>query len=181
MSDKLRVLLVTLVCTLPADQLSKAWVAARIPLTGAAANVPVIDGFFYLSHVRNAGVAFGLIRDWPWEWRLLVFSLILAMGCVVVIVFYRALAPGDRFNAFALGLILGGAFGNLIDRVFRGEVIDFMHFEFWGGFAWPDFNLADAFIVVGVCTLMLELLVSEGARRDGTVKQSGESGESIDV
>jgi len=64
--------------------------------------------------------------------------------------------PGDRLSALALGLILGGAVGNLLDRIFRGEVVDFLHFKLWRGYTWPDFNLADSFIVVGVGLLILE-------------------------
>jgi len=170
MSDKLRVLLLTLAATLSADQLSKAWVNTRVP-RGVDGYISLIDGFFSISHVRNAGAAFGIIREWPWAWRMIVFSFMFAMGCTLVVVFYRALAPGDRINAGALGLILGGATGNWIDRVMRGEVIDFLHFDLWSGYAWPDFNLADTFIVVGVCTLMIELLTSEGASRAGGVAQ----------
>ena len=61
--------------------------------------------------------------------------------------------------------ILGGAVGNLLDRIFRGEVVDFLHFKIWRGYSWPDFNLADSFIVVGVGLLVLELLASEGEDR----------------
>ena len=71
-----------------------------------------------------------------------------------------------------LGLILGGAVGNLVDRIFRQEVIDFLHFRLWRGYSWPDFNVADSAIVVGVGLLILDLLASEGEQRassgDGT-------------
>jgi len=60
---------------------------------------------------------------------------------------------------------MGGALGNLIDRLTRGEVIDFLHFRLWGNRSWPDFNLADSFLVVGVAALMLELLASEAESR----------------
>ena len=79
--------------------------------------------------------------------------------------FFRKLAPGDRLSALALGCILGGAVGNLIDRVLRGEVVDFLHFRLWGGYSWPDFNFADSFIVIGVGLLLLELLAAEGESR----------------
>jgi signal peptidase II len=180
MSVKLRVLLFTLALTLPADQLSKAWVNARVP-RGVDGYIALIDGFFSISHVRNAGAAFGLIREWPWAWRMAVFSLMFAMGCTIVVVFYRALAPGDRINACALGLILSGACGNWIDRVLRGEVIDFLHFDLWRGYAWPDFNLADMFIVVGVCTLMVELLASEGESRGGPTERPTVSSDADDA
>lgn len=165
MTRKLRVLLTTLLCTLPADQLTKAWVAANVPRESFADRIPIIEDFFYISHARNPGAAFGLMIDWSPHWRLLVFAIAFSMASAVVLSFYRGLAPGDRFNACALGFIMGGAMGNLIDRITRGEVIDFLHFRLWGDRAWPDFNLADCFIVVGVAALMLELLASEGAIR----------------
>ena len=64
-----------------------------------------------------------------------------------------------------MGLILGGALGNLFDRIRFGEVVDFLHFRLWAGYSWPDFNLADSFIVVGVALLLLELLAAEGESR----------------
>ena len=92
-------------------------------------------------------------------------STLFAIG--LIISFFRQLAPGDRLSALALGLILGGAVGNLLDRLRYGEVVDFLHFTLWGGYSWPDFNFADRFIVVGVALLVLELLATEGeiARR----------------
>jgi signal peptidase II len=88
--------------------------------------------------------------------------------------FYRRLAPGERLSALSLGMILGGAGGNLVDRIFRGEVVDFLHFRLWGGYQWPDFNLADSFIVVGVALLLIELLASEAEARGGPA--GGDSG-----
>ena len=84
------------------------------------------------------------------------------VAILIVISFYRRLAPGEKLSSLALGLILGGAVGNLIDRVTRGEVVDFLHFRLWHGYSWPDFNFADTFIVVGVALLVLELLATEG-------------------
>ena len=88
---------------------------------------------------------------------------VVAIG--IILSFFRQLAPGDRLSSLALGLILGGACGNLTDRITRDEVVDFLHFRLWGGYSWPDFNLADSFIVVGVAILILELLATEGEDR----------------
>jgi len=165
MTRKLKVLLGTLALALPADQLAKAWVVANVPPESYADRIPIVEGFFYISHARNPGAAFGLMIDWAPQWRMLVFAIAFSLASAVVLSFYRGLAPRDRFNACALGLILGGAMGNLTDRIIRGEVVDFLHFRLWGDRAWPDFNLADCFIVVGVAALMLELLASEGAVR----------------
>jgi signal peptidase II len=107
-----------------------------------------------------------LFADAPVVIRLTLFIGITLVALGMVVSFYRKLAPGDRFSALSLGLILGGAIGNLIDRIFRGEVVDFLHFRLWGGYQWPDFNLADSFIVVGVAFLVIELLAAEGESRD---------------
>lgn len=165
MTPKLRALSLAVLVALPIDQLSKAWVAAHVPLGATAERIPLVEGLFYIGHVRNAGAAFGLLQDWPSAWRLAVFVVVAAIAVVVIVAFYRALAPRDRVDAAALGCILGGALGNLFDRFVHGEVIDFLHVRLWGDGAWPDFNLADVFIVVGVTTLILELLASEGAAR----------------
>jgi len=130
-----------------------------------ADRVPVIEGFFYLTHVRNPGAAFGLFADGDPQVRMWLFIGVSIVAVGIVFSFFRQLAPGDRLSALALGLILGGAVGNLGDRVVRGEVVDFLHFRLWRGYAWPDFNLADTFIVVGVAILILEMLATEGEDR----------------
>ena len=130
-----------------------------------ADRIPIISGFFYLTHVRNTGAAFGLFADAPQVYRLVFFVSVSLIAVGIIIAFYRKLSPGDRLAALALGLILGGAVGNLIDRIFRQEVIDFLHFRLWRGYSWPDFNVADSAIVVGVGLLVLELLATEGEQR----------------
>ena len=100
------------------------------------------------------------------------------MAVFIIISFYRKLGPGEKLSAFALGSILGGAVGNLLDRLFRsgelfnGEVVDFLHFILWGGYSWPDFNLADTFIVSGVGLLILELFATEGESRANPARSS---------
>ncbi len=145
------------------DQATKLAVAANLSFSD---RIPVIEDFFYITHARNPGAAFGLFGDAPVVIRLTLFIGITLVALGMVVNFYRKLAPGDRFSALSLGLILGGAVGNLIDRVFRGEVVDFLHFRLWGGYQWPDFNLADSFIVVGVAFLVIELLAAEGEARN---------------
>jgi signal peptidase II len=148
--------------SLPLDLVSK-WIVERN--LSYADRIPVIEGFFYLTHVRNPGAAFGLFADGDPRLRLFVFIAVSIVAVFIILSFFRQLAPGDRLSALALGLILGGAVGNLLDRVFRGEVVDFLHFKLWRGYSWPDFNFADSFIVVGVGLLVLELLASEGEGR----------------
>jgi len=151
--------------TLLLDIPTKFWVESAIPVRG---RVPILDGFLYLTHARNPGAAFGLFEHAPREWRLAAFTVVSAIAISVIAVFYRRLTPRDDRNAMALGLILGGTFGNLFDRLWRGEVIDFLHVRLWTGYVWPDFNVADVAILLGVAALIIELLVSEANARSET-------------
>ena len=162
MAPKLRVLLLAFAIALPLDLLTKFLVDRYI---GYADRITVIEGFFYLTHVRNPGAAFGLFAESDVLLRQFFFIGVSFLAIFIILSFFRQLAPGDRLSSLALGLILGGAVGNLFDRIARGEVVDFLHFRLWGGYSWPDFNLADSFIVVGVGVLLLELLASEGENR----------------
>ncbi len=165
MSPKLRVFLITFCVSLPLDLISKLIIDQNLTY---ADRIPVIEGFFYLTHVRNAGAAFGMFADADPVLRRIFFIGISVVAIGIILSFFRQLAPGDRLSSLALGLILGGAVGNLTDRIARDEVVDFLHFRLWGGYSWPDFNLADSFIVVGVAILILELLATEGEDRAGT-------------
>jgi signal peptidase II len=163
LSPKTKVFASTGVVALVLDLATKTWILTHLSF---ADRIEVIEGFFYLTHVRNPGAAFSMFATAPEQFRMFFFVGISLLALGIIFSFFRQLAPGDRFPAFALGSILGGAAGNLVDRVFRGgEVVDFLHFRLWRGYEWPDFNLADTFIVVGVGLLILELLVSEGEDR----------------
>ena len=162
MPPKFKTFSVAFVVALALDQATKIWISESLSYSD---RIGVIDGFFYLTHVRNPGAAFGMFTSVASEIRLPVFIGVAILAIGIIFSFYRQLAPGDRFTALTLGLILGGAVGNLLDRIFRGEVVDFLHFRLWTGYSWPDFNLADSFIVVGVVLLLLQLLATEGENR----------------
>lgn len=136
------------------DRFSKWLIAQTIPLHGS---IPVIPGLFKLTHVTNGGAAFGLFADSPSELRIvfLVFFSILAL--VVVLALLWRHTQGLNSTAVALSLILGGALGNLWDRVLSGHVVDFLEF-YIGQYVWPDFNVADSAIVVGAAILMVEIM-----------------------
>jgi signal peptidase II len=159
MTPKAKVFLGAVAFALPLDQLTKTWIVRSLSF---ADRIPVIEGFFSITHVRNPGAAFSLFATSPEPFRRIFFVVVTLVAIALVFSFYRKLAPGERLSALALGLVLGGAVGNLIDRLVYGEVIDFLHFRLLGGYSWPDFNLADSFIVVGVGLLVLELFASEG-------------------
>lgn len=159
MTPKLRWLLLTILVVVPLDQMAKGWIGTNLPFGDRRA---VIEGFFYLSHVRNSGIAFGMLDDIPDPWRTLGFVVVAVVAAGVILSFFGRLAPRDRFGALALGLVFGGAAGNFLDRVRTGEVVDFLHFRLWAGYSWPDFNMADVCIVTGVAMLVFQLLVAEG-------------------
>ncbi len=121
--------------------------------------VSVIDGSFSLTLVMNPGLAFGMLAGTPAGWRWLVALLSIGALGVLAVVGLRMLPTGGRLTPFALGLIFGGAVGNLIDRARFGAVVDFLDF-YWRGYHWPAFNVADASISVGVVLLALRMLTA---------------------
>jgi signal peptidase II len=140
------------------DQITKLIALARL-VPGAP--VRVIDGFLALTLVLNPGLAFGLLGSMPTEWRWIVALLSLVALVVMVRVALRILPRGGFVDHGAIGLIFGGAIGNLIDRVRFGAVVDFVDVHY-GGWHWPAFNVADSAITVGV-TLLAVRLLGEGA------------------
>ncbi len=156
MTPKLRTLLVLVGVIVPLDQISKIWVAHAIPYGGRQ---PVIDGFFAITHARNPGAALGLAPDVP----VIVFIGLTLVALGLIVSFYRRLESGDRLSALSLGMILAGAIGNLIDRIWHGEVVDFLQFDL-GLFIFPDFNVADSAIVIGVALLLLDVVTQEAEK-----------------
>jgi signal peptidase II len=137
------------------DQASKVWAVRNLPLFELREIVP---GFFGLVHVRNTGVAFSLLSnlDPRWVHPLLILATMLAMGAVLA---YIAFLPCRGAAPVGLGLILGGAIGNLIDRARLGYVVDFLDL-YWHNHHWPTFNVADVGITVGVALLLIDMVVS---------------------
>jgi signal peptidase II len=124
-------------------------------------SIPLIDGLFSLTYIRNTGAAFGIFAGSAAAFRLpflIVFSLV-AVGFVVMML--RRLPENQTGLITALAFIIGGAVGNLIDRIAYGEVIDFLD-VYWGRYHWPAFNLADSFITVGVLITVFYLIQAKG-------------------
>ena len=136
------------------DQATKHVALARL---SPGVPVPVFDGWLALTLVMNPGLAFGLLGGLPAAWRWIVVALSLAALAVLVRVALRVLPTGGRMGLVAIGLIFGGAVGNLIDRARFGAVVDFVDVH-WRGYHWPAFNVADSAITVGVALLALRLL-----------------------
>lgn len=141
-----------------ADRLSKVWVSAHIPLGGA---IPVIDHVLRISHWTNEGAAFSLFADsaspQTVRWGLVGFASLAALAVLVAII-----RLGDRINltTVALALILGGALGNVHDRIAYGSVVDFIEVHIFQ-YHYPDFNIADSCVVVGACLLFLDSLLPQ--------------------
>jgi signal peptidase II len=135
-----------------ADQATKWLVLQTMPL----GEVIPITGFFNLVHVRNPGAAFSFLAD-AGGWQRWLFAFF-AVGVSAVLIVMMRKAPGQRLFCFAAALIIGGAIGNLIDRLVFGEVIDFLDF-FWNQWHWPAFNLADSAITVGAVVMILDELL----------------------
>ena len=139
-----------------ADRLTKLWVLEAF---ASGERLPV-TGFFNLVLVFNKGAAFSFLAGAS-GWQTPVFAAIssIAAGVITVLILRN---PGNRMLCLALGLILGGALGNLWDRLLWGHVVDFLDFHA-AGWHWPAFNVADSAISVGAALLILESFV----RRDG--------------
>jgi signal peptidase II len=139
------------------DRLTKWAISHRLSLHDS---IPVIPGFFRIVHVENPGAAFGLFADSPAEWKvglLILFSLI-----ALVIVGALLWKNSHRLTSTGIGLalILGGAVGNLWDRLVSKHVVDFLLF-YIGRYQWPAFNVADSAIVLGAGLLVFEILFTK--------------------
>ena len=150
-----RLLLGLALAVFVADQLTKLWIAQRLPLGTygeAAGAIRIIKGFFYLVHVGNTGAAWSMFSGQS------VMLAILAFGTLLAIFFWRdALGLRDRLAQICFGLLCGGILGNLVDRLLLGHVIDFVDLHF-GSYIYPTFNVADSGICVGVILYLWQSL-----------------------
>jgi signal peptidase II len=140
------------------DQVTKALIVARVPLH---ATISVIPGFFDLTHVRNAGAAFGLFGGNPSPARTVLLTGVAAAVFFGVVLYAWRSSVRDAVLQTALALIAGGAVGNLIDRIRFDFVTDFLRF-YVGVHEWPSFNAADSAITVGVVLLAWDVLRRPG-------------------
>jgi signal peptidase II len=138
------------------DRWTKRLASARIPLYS---HIQIIPGFFRLTHTENPGAAFSLFADSPSHWRTIMLITFSIVAMVVVSFLLWKQRSAVTLTGIALSLILGGAVGNLWDRIARGRVVDFL-LVYVKQYEWPVFNLADSAIVVGACLLILEILFS---------------------
>ncbi|MDY6877847.1 MAG: signal peptidase II [Chloroflexota bacterium] len=150
------ILLATAALVLLADQASKYFVVARLGEGQSWEVIPWLTPFFRITYVTNTGVAFGLFPQWG-----NFFIVVAAIVIVVIVLYYHYLPDGQWLTRLSLGLQLGGAIGNLVDRLRQGFVVDFIDLSFWPLHNWPIFNLADTAVVAGVTVLALVMLWEE--------------------
>ncbi len=166
---KLPWLLLISVIVIVADRITKTLVASHVSLGDG---ITVIPGFLRITHWLNEGAAFSLFADSASpnavRWGLISFS---ALAAIAVLIALIRLASGITLVTTALALVLGGALGNLHDRIAYGSVVDFIEVHIFG-YHWPDFNVADSSIVVGACLLLLDSLLPKKTPEPSTTIES---------
>jgi len=133
------------------DQITKVWISKTIPLWEEKVIIP---GFFNLVHILNKGAAFGFLNRADISWQTYFFIGASALAIVLILHLLKTVERQDYYLFTGLGLILGGALGNLIDRIRIGKVIDFLDF-YIKQYHWPAFNVADIAIFCGTMSLII--------------------------
>lgn len=137
------------------DQISKIWIDTSMSLYQS---IPIFPGFS-ITYAHNYGAAFSFLSD-AGGWQRWFFAALAAAISVGLVIYIKRLKPNETLLAVALSLILGGALGNLIDRIIYGYVIDFLDI-YYQAYHWPVFNIADSAITVGVAFMLYESFVSK--------------------
>jgi signal peptidase II len=161
-----------------ADQATKLLVVQTIPLiTEGGPIIEVFGDFFRLVHARNLGIAFSLGDTLPAGIRSVLFVMLPALVLIILMVYYFRTDELTVVQRWAVAGIVGGGFGNLIDRVFRSQgVVDFLDVKFYGLFGlarWPTFNIADASVVVCGILLVATMFIGEGSE-EGSIEHEQE-------
>ncbi len=138
------------------DQITKLMIAGTLELHQ---RITVIPGFFNLTLAYNEGAAFSFLSD-AGGWQRWFFTALAIVVAAILVVWLKRLTPADKGSAIALALIIGGALGNLIDRLLYGHVIDFIQW-YYKSYYWPSFNIADSAITVGATLLILVSLFDQ--------------------
>lgn len=147
------------------DRASKWVVMKSFPLHEG---VQIIPGFFRLTHEENRGAAFSLFADSPAHWTMVLLVAFSVLALIVVSTLLWRNSHALASTGVGLALIMGGALGNLWDRLLRGSVVDFLVF-YVGRYQWPAFNVADSAIVIGACLLAFEILSAKSPAEQKTV------------
>lgn len=136
------------------DRATKLYIRAQVSPVDV---YPVIPRFFNIVHTENPGAAFGMFSDSPTEWRgILLVGISAAVMAILGVMLWRMAAAQSQVTSTGLALVFGGALGNLVDRLFRGTVTDFVQ-VFLGSYEFPSFNVADSAITIGAGLLVIDL------------------------
>src|SRR5690606_9694772 len=141
------------------DQWSKWLIIRRMEI---GESIPVIDGFFHITSHRNQGAAWGILQG-----QMLFFYIVTTVVIVAIVYYLQKYGKNDKWVGISLGIILGGAIGNFIDRLFRQEVVDFLDFYIFN-YNFPIFNVADSALTVGVILFIIATILDE--RKKGKAK-----------
>lgn len=155
MKQKYLIVLALTPLVLVFDQLTKVYIDRSMKLYQS---IPVVDGLFSITYLRNRGAAFSFLSEASWRLPFFIFATVIAL--IAIAVAMMKLRDDQRLAAVSLTLILAGAVGNLIDRIRLGEVIDFLD-VYWRSHHWPAFNVADSAICLGVALLALDMFREE--------------------
>nr|WP_269153212.1 signal peptidase II [Neobacillus sedimentimangrovi] len=146
------------------DQITK-WLIVKNMYIGES--IPVIDDFLYITSHRNRGAAWGILQGQMW-----FFYVITVIVIIGLIYYLHKAAKGKMLLGISLAFMLGGAIGNFIDRVFRKEVVDFIHTYIFS-YNFPVFNIADSALVIGVGLLMIQMIREERQSKEKTYGENG--------
>ncbi len=136
------VLIIISACVVALDQLTKWLIYFNLPIGEVAFG---IDGLFEITHIRNDGMAFGLLDEHRW-----IFIVASIIGICVISVYLFRFSSDNRFTKIGLALVIGGGLGNMVDRIVLGEVVDMIHITIFNDFFPYVFNVADSCVCVGV-------------------------------
>lgn len=167
MRSKLKFVATVACVVLALDHISKWFIVRTVKL---GEEIPVWAGYFDIVHGRNSGAAFGFLSGWDSPYRNWFFYFIAVLAAIFVYHYIKSLHGGDRLSLLAIGFIAGGAMGNVVDRLCRGSVVDFLslhiHDNLWRfelfshrlivPLTWPAFNLADTAISIAVVLLIVQ-------------------------
>jgi len=163
LQKKYKLLIIVAPLVIVIDQLVKLYVDHSMEVSQS---IEILENFFHFTHIRNRGAAFGMFAGANESYRLPFFLLITFIAIGVILYMVRSYKDGSLFYPLSLALILGGAIGNMIDRVRMGEVIDFIDVH-WYQHHWPAFNVADSAISIGVFFLFIQMFIAEKSRKEG--------------
>jgi signal peptidase II len=152
-----RYYLVTLLI-LVLDHVTKWIVSLRLPDNP----IEIIPGYLRLSLVFNSGVAFGLFNDGKSPWKPYVLAAMAIVALIVIFLYSKRMPLERTLLQCGLAITMGGILGNFFDRIFRGRVVDFIEFHVHESFYWPNFNVADSAITIGITLLLIDTIFNPG-------------------